>query len=155
MLVLDSDVILIDRRYRRDSKYPVNRRFLDELAARGIDRATTIFNLLEVCGVLTFNLNGAQLRAFYLGFAQHYGLRILGPQLPWRAGHPAIDLIAGRTLSVIFRRVSFGDALRIMAAESEAGADTLVTGNASHFAGKTRLITITPEQWLRREGLAP
>ena len=155
MLVLDSDVFLIDRRYQRDAKYPVKRRFLDELSARGVDRATTIFNLLEVCGVLTFNLNDAQLRTFYSGFTQRYGVHVLGPQLPWRAGHAAIDLVAGRTPGVIFRRVSFGDALMIVAAESEARARTLVTWNASHFIGKTRLAAITPEQWLRREGIVP
>jgi len=30
VLVLDSDVFLIDCRYQRDAKYPINRRFLDQ-----------------------------------------------------------------------------------------------------------------------------
>jgi hypothetical protein len=40
VLVIDSDVFLIDCRYQRDAKYAVNRRFLDETAARQIERVT-------------------------------------------------------------------------------------------------------------------
>src|SRR5260370_41644216 len=121
MLALDSDVFLIDCRYRRDAKYAVNRRFLDELVAGQVERATTVFNVLEICGVLTFNLNPAQLRAFYANFARHYGVRVLGPQLPDRLGQRMIDLLAGRTLGGILRRVSFGDAVTVLTAQSTPG----------------------------------
>jgi hypothetical protein len=150
MLAIDSDVFLIDCRYRSDAKYIVNRRFLDELAAQGVQRATTLFNLLEICGVLTFNLNPDQLRAFYANFASRYGVRILAPELPERFGQRMVDLIAGRALGVIFRRVSFGDALAMLTAESHPSVTTIVTWNASHFAGKTQRRVVTPEQWLAR-----
>jgi hypothetical protein len=42
MVAIDSDVILIDCRYQRDPNYVAHRRFLAELAARQIDRATTL-----------------------------------------------------------------------------------------------------------------
>src|SRR5436309_647079 len=50
VLILDSDIFLIDRRYTRAARYGANRGFLEELFSRGIARATTVFNLLEVCG---------------------------------------------------------------------------------------------------------
>lgn len=154
MIVIDSDVFLIDCRYQRDVKYPLNRQFLDELATQGVERATTLFNLLEICGVLTFNLNARQLRAFYANFASRYGVQVLGPALPERHGYRMVDLLAGRTLAVVLRGVSFGDALALMTAESEPAATSFVTWNASHFLGKTRLRVITPAVWLTRGGHA-
>jgi hypothetical protein len=148
VLALDSDVFLIDCRYQRDIKYPMNRRFLDEVESRGVERATTVFNVLEICGVLTFNLNSNQLRAFYTGFAIRYGVRMLSPELPDRFGDRMIDLLAGRTLGAILRRMAFGDALALLTAESHAEVTTFVTWNASHFVGKTRLLVKTPEAWL-------
>jgi hypothetical protein len=148
MLAIDSDVFLIDCRYQRDPKYGVNRQFLDELAKRHVERATTIFNVLEICGVLTFNLNSDQLQAFYANFAKQYGLRILAPQLPRRLGQEMIDLLAGRTLGIILRRVSFGDALAILTAESHPALTTFVTWNASHFVGRTQCQVVTPQEWL-------
>jgi hypothetical protein len=148
MLAIDSDVFLIDCRYQRDPKYGVNRQFLDELAARQVERATTVFNVLEICGVLTYNLNPDQLRMFYAGFAKQYDVRVLAPQLPQRYGHQMIDLLAGRTLGVILRRVSFGDALALLTAESHSDVTTIVTWNASHFVGKTRCQVVTPQAWL-------
>jgi hypothetical protein len=144
VLAIDSDVFLIDCRYPNDTKYALNRQFLDELAARQVERATTVFNLLEVCGVLTFNLNPEQLRAFYANFARHYGVYVLGPQLPDRLGQRMIDLLAGRTLGVILRRVSFGDALAVLTAESNPQVTQFITWNARHFVAKTYLDVKTP-----------
>lgn len=153
MLVIDSDVFLIDCRYQRDPKYDANRRFLKETAARSVERATTLFNVLEICGVLAFNLNANQLRAFYANFAKQYHIRVLAPQLPPRPGQAMIDLLAGRTLGVILRGVSFADALAILAAESHPATMTFITWNARHFVGKTRLEVLTPQEWLSRQGV--
>src|SRR4051794_34539420 len=98
MLAIDSDVFLIDCRYPNDAKYQINRLFLDEITTRQIERATTLFNVLEICGVLTFNLNPSQLRAFYANFGRQYQVRVLGPRLPDRRGREMIDLLAGRAL---------------------------------------------------------
>ena len=64
MIFVDSDVFLIDIRYARDRRFDVNARFLQRLRARG-DGMTTIFNVLEICGVLSFNLNSRQLMELY------------------------------------------------------------------------------------------
>jgi hypothetical protein len=153
VLILDSDVLLIDCRYPRDARYGVNQRFLQELATLNLPRATTLFNVLEICGVLTFNLSPPQLRQFYAGIAHRYGLQILDPHLPPRPGQRMIDLLAGRTLGVILRRVSFSDALVILTAETSPDATAFVTWNATHFVGRTRLEVLNPQQWLAREGI--
>jgi hypothetical protein len=152
MLAVDSDVFLIDSRYRRDANFSLNRRFLDELAGGQVEGATTLFNLLEICGVLTFNLNSNQLQGFYADFARHYHVRVLAPQLPERLGQRMIDLLAGRTLGIMLRRVSFGDALTLLTAESTPDVTTFITWNARHFIGRTRLEVKTPQEWLAAAG---
>src|SRR4051794_30967530 len=144
MVAVDSDVFLIDSRYRRDANFPANRRFLDELARGEVEGATTLFNLLEICGVLSFNLNSTQLQGFYADFARHYRVRVLAPQLPERLGQRMIDLLAGRTLGIMLRRVSFGDALTLLAVESNLDVTTFITWNARHFTDRTRLEVMTP-----------
>jgi hypothetical protein len=153
MLAIDSDVFLIDCRYQRDVKYDANRRFLDELTIRKVERSSTIFNLLEICGVLTFNMNISQLRLFHANFARQYGLRVLTPRLPRRFGQRMIELLVERTFSVILRRISFGDALAILTAESHPDVTTFITWNARHFVGKTRLEVLTPREWLTQQGI--
>ena|SRR5437868_4591258 len=152
MLAIDSDVFLIDCRYPNDAKYRSNRQFLDELRSRQVERATTLFNILEICGVLTFNLNPDQLKAFYANFARQYGVRVLAPHLPERLGQQMIDLLAGRALGIVLRRVSFADALVQLTAESAPEITTFVTWNARHFVGRTRLQVLTPVEWLTQAG---
>ena len=65
MVAIDSDVFLIDCRYPNDTKHALNRQFLDELAVRQVERATTVFNVLEICGVLSAATWGLQ-PAWYL-----------------------------------------------------------------------------------------
>jgi predicted nucleic acid-binding protein len=81
MIFVDSDVFLIDLRYRRDRRFPENREFLERLreTGRGV---TTIFNLLEICGVLSFNLNRQQLWELFHYFPRRYGMRVLPRATP-------------------------------------------------------------------------
>ncbi|MDL1956278.1 MAG: hypothetical protein LWW95_04390 [Candidatus Desulfofervidus auxilii] len=52
MIFIDSDVFLIDLRYRRDPKFNDNQIFLQNIKNLG-NGVTTIFNLLEICGILS------------------------------------------------------------------------------------------------------
>ena len=49
MDLLDSDIFVLDLRFPNDPRYSTNKLFLE---AREVQRATTIYNLLEVCGLL-------------------------------------------------------------------------------------------------------
>ncbi len=50
---IDSDIFIIDFRYKKDKKYSQNLRFLHSFPENEISGFTSIFNLLEVCGVLS------------------------------------------------------------------------------------------------------
>ena len=55
----------MDLRYRRDKRFAANRSFLDWLATSG---QTTIYNLLEICGVLPISTE--QLAEVHTHFAR-------------------------------------------------------------------------------------
>ncbi|MDE0027490.1 MAG: hypothetical protein OXP69_24015 [Spirochaetaceae bacterium] len=136
MILVDSDVFLIDLRYQRDQRFGDNRAFLDRLATSG-QGATTIYNLLEVCGVLSFNLNRQQLRELYAHFARRFHIRIV-PNAEPRQRLPSFRV--GDILSIVERRVSFEDALVFALLEAQKAEDTtVVTWNARHFRGRTEV----------------
>ena len=136
MILVDSDVFLIDLRYQRDQRFAENRAFLDRLAISG-QGATTIYNLLEVCGVLSFNLNRPQLRELYTHFARRFHIRVV-PNAEPRQRMPSFRV--GDILSIVERRVSFGDALVFALLEAQRAEDTtFVTWNARHFRGRTEV----------------
>ncbi len=84
MICIDSDVFLIDLRYPTDRRASETRAFLDHTAASG-EGATTAFNLLEIAGVLSFNLNPQQLLELYIHFPARYHVRDQTLIKVWRA----------------------------------------------------------------------
>ena len=60
LVLVDTNIFLIDLRYKRDINYETNRAFLDCISEKG-SGFTTIVNLLELCGILSFNLNEKRL----------------------------------------------------------------------------------------------
>ena len=145
MILVDSDVFLIDLRYRRDERFAANRAFLDRLAASG-QGATTIYNLLEICGGLSFNLNRQQLAEVHAHFARRYHVRVV-PGTDPRTPLPAFRV--GDLLSIVARKVSFGDALVLALLEVRRAEVTMfVTWNARHFRGRTELDVRTPPEAL-------
>ena len=136
-------MFLIDLRYRRDQRFGDNRAFLDRLAKSGLG-ATTIYNLLEVCGVLSFNLNRQQLAEVYAHFARRYHLQVVPDSDP-RTPLPSFRV--GDILSIVERKVSFGDALVLALLEVRRAEVTMfVTWNARHFRGRTELDVRQPPE---------
>ena len=146
MILVDSNVFLIDLRYPRDPLFGVNRRFLDRLAKEG-SGATTLFNLLELAGILSFNLNRQQVLDLLCMFPLQYRIAIL-PPLDLEANLPRLPL---KTLvNRIAGRCAFGDALVIEAAERYAPQGSrFVTWDAKHFAGRTTMQVVTPRLALK------
>jgi len=146
VILVDSNVFLIDLRYPRDLLFGVNRRFLERLALED-SGATTLFNLLELAGILSFNLNRQQVLDLLCMFPEQYRIAIL-PPLDLETNLPRLLL---RTLvSRIAGRCAFGDALVMEAIERYAPQGSLfVTWDAKHFAGRTTMQVATPKQALK------
>lgn len=57
MIILDTDVLLVDYRYPRDARFADNRRALDRMRQDGHWLGVTTQALLEMVGVLSFNVS--------------------------------------------------------------------------------------------------
>lgn len=149
VIFVDSNLFVIDLRYRDNPNYRVNRRALDRLAEGG-QGMTSVLNLLEVCGILSFNLSASALHGLYLHFARRYRVTVV-PAATYDTRLPAPS--AGAVLARMEQRMALKDAEIALVVEQHAATlDAVVTWNAKHFAGKLAVPAFTPREWLRRGG---
>ncbi len=145
VVVLDSNLFVIDLRCPRDRHYRPNRTFLERLPTLA-PAVTTLVNLLEVCGILSFNLTAQQVRELYHHLPQRYQVTVLPPPtLP--VSLPALPV--ERLLTLMAKKLSFGDALIVASIEAWIPqAACFVSWDARHFRGKTSLSVMTPREFL-------
>ena len=146
MIFVDSNLFVIDLRYPDDANHRLNRRALDRMAAEG-SGLTSVLNVLETCGILSFNLSVAALHSLYAHFAQRYRLTLVpGGGYDTRLPAPAArDLLARMEKGMALK-----DAEIALAVEQQAANLTaFVSWNARHFAGKLPVPALTPGEWLR------
>lgn len=147
LTVIDTSVFMIDLRYKRDKNFSVNRACLDKIAQER-SGATTVFNVLEVCGVLSFNLNEKQLQELFFYFSQRYQVEVFP--------HPDLEgvlpsLKVGDLFEIILKKVGFGDALIVAAIEKYVpGAVRFVSWNAQHFVDRLSIPSLTPKEFLEK-----
>ncbi|MHB8731351.1 MAG: hypothetical protein ACYDAB_06125 [bacterium] len=141
MICIDSDIFLIDLRYKTDRRAAQTRAFLEDVRASG-HGATTIFNLLEVAGVLSFNLNPHQLLEFCALLPARYGIDVL-PSPDLRGTLPGLPV--GEVLEVIRHQAAFGDALiAVLVNRLREQVTSFVTWNERHFQGRVSVPVFTP-----------
>ena len=64
MVLLDTNIFVIDRFFARDENYTTNQAFL--IRSRKIDCGFSIFSLFELCGIASFNLSPVRTQALEL-----------------------------------------------------------------------------------------
>jgi len=142
-VLIDTDVFIIDLRYHRDPKYSENRAFLERVRQEEFIGRITVYNLMEVCGILSFNLSPQSLEELFMGFATKYNVAILFP--PNKEERICFDPV--KILETMKQKFSFGDALIAeLTQRHRKWLDLFVTWNAVHFADKLPLRVATPEQ---------
>ncbi len=146
IVVLDSNLFVIDLRYHRDRHYRLNRAFLTRLPGLA-SAATTLINLLEVCGILSFNLTAQQVWELYHYLPERYQVVVFPP--------PTLPVVlpglpVERLLTLMARKLSFADALALATIEAWIPQTAcFVSWDARHFRGKTSLPVMTPAEFLR------
>jgi len=146
MILLDADILLLDIRYPRDARFSTNERLLQVLQARGLIRGITVYALLEVIGVLSFNLSTDQIRQLYFLLPGRYGLQIV-PALSDTQEIPTFTLSI--ILTQIEKKMAVGDALQALSIQHlTPQATCLLSWNARHFHQKLSVPALTPEEWL-------
>jgi predicted nucleic acid-binding protein len=144
LVLIDTDIFVIDLRYRRDVHYDNNLAFLKAVAEKGVG-FTTIVNLLELCGILSFNLNEKQLLELWFYFQDQYKVTVL-PSPELSSIFPAIGI--QELFDVLKNRASLGDALMLtVAGKYLSFVSTLVTWDEEHFKGQYPGTVLTPEEY--------
>jgi hypothetical protein len=149
MVVIDSDVLVLAFSYPNDDRQKANQKFLEVIQTA--QPATTIYNVMEVLGQLSFNLSAEYLADWQNWFINAYNLNVIWDtnskeqvdSETWR------EIIYERPFQKMQTvRMAFMDALILSLAEHTPDAEYFVTWNAKHFKGKTTLTVLTPEEYL-------
>jgi len=145
ILLIDSDVFIIDRRYRKDPKYKINKKFLDFVHEKG--KYTTIFNLLEITGILSYNLSTSDIEKFYHAFPNYYKINIIFPVTNSLSADSFMSKLTNDIYEIIKKKMNFGDAL-ILNTAIDNHINTYVGWNIRHFQGKAKMVFYTPAGYL-------
>jgi hypothetical protein len=149
MVIIDSDVLLLAFTFLNDDRQARNKAFLE--AVQTARPATTIYNVMEVLGQLSFNLSAERLDQWQFWFVDQYQLAVI-----WVAdenqkmGKESFyeELYERPYQKMRSSRMAFSDALILSLAERTPDVEYFVTWNAKHFKGKTDLTVLTPEEYL-------
>jgi len=145
MIVLDADVLLVDMRYDRDSRFLLNRQVLDQLRASPLPLAIVSHTLLEILGVSSFNLSRQGLLDLADRIPANYALDVF-PALEMDPGYAGLKMTEIRDR--IAMKLSVGDAVTVLQIERFVPQPTLfLSWNARHFRGKLAIPVLTPEEW--------
>ena len=147
MIFVDSNLFVIDLRYPNDTNYRVTRRALDRLGREG-SGMTSVLNVLEICGILSFNLSAPALHALYVHFARRYRVTVV-PGGGYSVRLPAP--LARDILTNMEKRMALKDSeIALVVDQNAAGLTAFLSWNAKHFVGKLPVPALTPREWLRR-----
>jgi len=149
VILLDADVILIDRKFTTDNRYAINRAALDRLRVDLHTVAMVAHAVLEVVGVMSHGTPAADVPLIPDALRSLFGILIIPS--------PAVDPNYAQStfeelLLQMSHKMSLGDAVQaVQVAKFASPADTLLTWNAKHFRGKLTVPVLTPEEWLQQQ----
>ena len=146
IVLIDTNVFVIDLRYKQDIHYRANRKFLEAIGKADAG-FTTIVNLLELCGVLSFNLNDRQLRELWAYFEQKYKVTVL-PYTDLEGTLPSLKI--RDIFEWIKKKLSFGDSyILAVALKQMPTLSVMITWDKVHFKGKFKGTIYTPTEYLQ------
>jgi hypothetical protein len=146
MILLDTNIFVIDRFFPRDVRFDVNREFLGLLP--DTRAGFSIFSLFELCGISSFNLSSEELKRWSYHFDEVYSVEIIDP--PGLHTELAADWFARFSLDildVLGRKMTWGDGMLLKTAE-DYSVETIVTWNKKHFETRTPIQVLTPGEYL-------
>ncbi|OIN98110.1 hypothetical protein AUJ66_01530 [Candidatus Desantisbacteria bacterium CG1_02_38_46] len=145
MLVIDTDVLSIHHIFTGDKRYKKNKEFLSMVKTK--ESYTTIFNLLELCGILATVGDKKQVEELYRMYFASEEIKLLLPSTIDKVSNISWSEISEEMLEIIKRGTRFGDASILWICE-EHDVKYFITWNIRHYEGKTSIQCFTPEQFL-------
>ena len=152
MVIIDTDILIMEFRFQRDTKYSMNNQFLSILRATG--GAITVYTLMEFLGKMSFSVNRSKLTRWRSWLQDAYNLVIIWPEAQ---SIDADSFVHTLIFEHPFERmcgtpIAFVDSLILDLAEQVEEAESFITWNTKHFVGKTPLAVKTPEEYLASTG---
>ena len=145
LILIDTNIFVIDLRYKRDTHFKMNQTFLASVA-QNRNGFTTIVNLLELCGILSFNLNRDQLIDLWTYFYDRYNVAVL-PEPDFQSSFPGVEI--SQLFETLCKKSSFGDALVMAVAEKYLSfVSTMVTWDNEHFKDKYHGKVLKPDEYM-------
>ncbi len=148
MVVLDTDIFILEFRFQRDHRYSINKQFLSTIKATG--GAITIYSVMEFLGKMSFNVNPDRLMNWRSWLQDAYNLAIIWPEVgDIHADSFICSFLFNRPFERMCRSpIAFVDSLILDLVEQVEEAQVFITWNAKHFMGKTFLTVKTPQEYL-------
>jgi predicted nucleic acid-binding protein len=143
MTFIDTDIFVIDKLFPKDDRYEINKEFLKEVK----EKSTSIFNLFELLGIASFNLNEVELMKLFKGFGEAYDLKILYPSTAFISVNEFVERLFEEVFQKIKLKMNFQDAV-ILAVAEQHQCTRFVTWNTKHFIDRTYLVVQTPKEFL-------
>ena len=148
MVLLDSNIFILDRFFPRDALYPQNKAFIEKLAS--IDASISSFTVLEICGVASFRLSTDELSSWLFGFGTIYSVSIIDLHgLRTHDGEAWWSIFVAEVAANIAKKMTFGDAVLLREGENY-NVEAIVTWNTKDFLRRTRIDVLTPTNFLRQ-----
>jgi predicted nucleic acid-binding protein len=145
MIFSDSDVFLIDHVYTRDDRHEINRHFIEKLPTLNV--TTSIYNLLEICGIAANVLSRSDLERLFYYFDELYEVEIIYPKDSRRTLEEYFRDYAEQMFRLVSKKMKYPDAQILFIAE-EYDVSHLVTWNTKDFKGRTNIRIVTPVEFL-------
>ncbi len=141
---IDTNVFIIHLRYKRDKNYKTNKEFLELVLSGKIKGYTSIFNLLETVGILSFNLNNRQIKELFISFPKIFNVEVIFPQ---KTENTLLCTDIEDILKQIYKKMAFLDAV-ILDLFEKSKTEVFITWNAKDFRNKTKKHILTPKEFL-------
>ncbi len=130
MIMIDSDVFIMDNFYSSDPRYEANSLFLHR--TQGTKSFTTVFNLLEVCSLIAPHCAEKELLGFFENFDRTYNVEIIYPSTYDLSTDYFMDHFFGEVLHTTQFTGNVMDSL-IFTLVKQRALRVVVSWNAKHY----------------------
>ena len=143
MIVIDTDVLALYHFFTKDPRHDIAVSFMNETREQA--RGTTIYNLLELAGILAVAGKADLGKSLVETYATAADMQVLFPRLSPLSPDAFWADYTGELMDMMARGLRYGDAKVLWVAESNE-ASGLVTWNTRHYQGRTPLPVLTPAE---------
>lgn len=148
MILVDTNVFIIDRFFPSDEHYDLNKTFVEKLD--DLDGFISIYNLFELLGLASFNLNEEEFKRWFYEFDHVYAVRVLYPSGLDASLEDHFTWLWSELFETMSKQMTYVDALLLTLAES-LEAEFIVTWNKKDFVGRTEEVDVlNPEDFMAK-----